>query len=62
MIFRFGLRWIMDSFMLGGDAIEHLYTNRTLVAQMKQSALRAAKDQYNVTKQAGKLLKLYETV
>jgi glycosyltransferase involved in cell wall biosynthesis len=52
----------MGLFTLGGEAIEHFYNNRTLVAQMKRNALRAAREKYNFASQAEKLLKLYETV
>jgi glycosyltransferase involved in cell wall biosynthesis len=44
------------------DAIEHLYNNRTLVVQMKQNALRAAKEKYNFASQAEKLLEFYKTM
>ena len=44
------------------DAIEYLYKHREIKAQMGQKGLSAVREKYNFTKQAEKLLKVYEEI
>ena len=41
------------------DAIEYLYKHRDIKSQMGQKGLSTAREKYNFTKQAEKLLKVY---
>ncbi len=44
------------------DAIEYLYRHENIKLEMARNALRAAQDKYNFTRQAEKLLKVYEEI